>query len=92
MSLRADKYRQRAAEAKDRAAQAQNPSIKSASPCAGWFAEFAERGLKVDYRSVWNCPCREAEFQKKRGRQPPRRQDSCETAQPPPHHCTHHTE
>jgi hypothetical protein len=40
MSPRADRYRQRAAEAKDRAAQAQNPSINSAfeNVAAGWIA------------------------------------------------------
>jgi hypothetical protein len=47
MSLRADRYRQRAAEAKDRAAQASNPTIKNAfqDVAAGWvlLAEQAER-------------------------------------------------
>jgi hypothetical protein len=49
MSLRADKYRQRAAEAKDRAAQAQNPSIKSAfeNVAAGWVA-LAEQMERID--------------------------------------------
>jgi hypothetical protein len=46
MSLRADRYRQRAAEAKDRAAQASEPSIKRAfqDVAAGWIvlAEQAE--------------------------------------------------
>jgi transposase len=34
----------------------------------GLVAELGERGLKVDYRSVWGVgvrPCREAELQKK---------------------------
>jgi hypothetical protein len=49
MSLRADRYRQRAAEAKDRAAQAQNPSIKSAfeNVAAGWVA-LAEQMERID--------------------------------------------
>jgi transposase len=33
----------------------------------GLAAEFAERGLKVDYRSVGVCPRREAQLQKRRG-------------------------
>jgi hypothetical protein len=47
MSLRADRYRQRAAEAKDRVAQARDPSIRSAfeNVAAGWvvLAEQVER-------------------------------------------------
>jgi len=36
----------------------------------GLVAELAERGLKVDYRAVWNLrPRREAELQKNRGGQ-----------------------
>jgi hypothetical protein len=49
MSLRADRYRQRAAEAKDRAAQAQDPSIKSAfeNVAAGWVA-LADQVERID--------------------------------------------
>jgi hypothetical protein len=51
MSLRADRYRQRAAEAKDRAAQAQNPFIKSAfeNVAATWIAlaEQVERLVRT---------------------------------------------
>jgi hypothetical protein len=49
MSLRADRYRQRAAEAEDRAAQAQDPSIKSAfeNVAAGWIA-LAEQVERID--------------------------------------------
>jgi hypothetical protein len=49
MSLRADRYRQRAAEAKDRAAQAQDPSIKSAfeNVAAVWVA-LAEQVERID--------------------------------------------
>jgi hypothetical protein len=49
MSLRADRYRERAAEAKDRAAQARNPSIKSAfeNVAAGWIA-LAEQVDRID--------------------------------------------
>jgi hypothetical protein len=47
MSVRADRYRQRAAETKDRAAQARDPSIRSAfeNVAAGWvvLAEQVER-------------------------------------------------
>jgi hypothetical protein len=47
MSLRADRYRQRAADAENRAAQARDPSIKSAfeNVAAGWvaLAEQVER-------------------------------------------------
>ncbi len=36
----------------------------------GLVAEFAERGLKVDYRSVWNfVHAEKLSFKKKRGRQ-----------------------
>jgi hypothetical protein len=49
MPLRADRYRQRAAEAKDRAAQARNPSIKNAfeDVAAGWIA-LAEQAERID--------------------------------------------
>jgi hypothetical protein len=49
MSLRADRYRQRAAEAKDRATQAKDPSIKSAfeNVAAGWVA-LAEQVDRID--------------------------------------------
>jgi hypothetical protein len=49
MSLRADRYRQRAAEAKDRATQAKDPSIKSAfeNVAAGWIA-LAEQVGRID--------------------------------------------
>jgi hypothetical protein len=49
MSLRADAYRQRAADAKDRAAQARDPSIKSAfeNVAAGWVA-LAEQVERID--------------------------------------------
>jgi hypothetical protein len=49
MSLRADRYRQRAADAKDRAAQAKDPYIKSAfeNVAAGWLA-LAEQVERID--------------------------------------------
>jgi hypothetical protein len=51
MSLRADRYRQRAAEAKDRAAQTKEPSIKSAfeDVAAGWVA-LAEQVERIERR------------------------------------------
>jgi hypothetical protein len=49
MSLRADRYRQRAADAKDRAAHAKDLSIKSAfeNVAAGWIA-LAEQVERID--------------------------------------------
>ena len=49
MSLRADRYRQRAAEAENCAAQTSNPSIKSAFEhvAAGWVA-LAEQVERID--------------------------------------------
>jgi hypothetical protein len=47
MSLRADRYRERAAEAKDRAVQATNPSIKSA------FLEVANSWLLLAEQVEW---------------------------------------
>ena len=49
MSLRADAHRQKAADAKDRAAQARDPSIKSAfeNVAAGWVA-LAEQVEWID--------------------------------------------
>jgi hypothetical protein len=49
MSSRADMYRQRAADAKNRAAQARDPSIKSAfeNVAAGWVA-LAEQVERID--------------------------------------------
>jgi hypothetical protein len=49
MSLRADRYRQRAAEAKDRAAHTGEPSIKSAflDVAAGWIV-LAEQAEWID--------------------------------------------
>jgi hypothetical protein len=47
MSVRADVYRQKAADAKDRAAQAKNPSIKSA------FEEVANGWLLLAEQVEW---------------------------------------
>jgi hypothetical protein len=47
MSVRADVYRQKAADAKDRAAQAKNPSIKSA------FEEVAKGWLQLAEQVEW---------------------------------------
>jgi hypothetical protein len=49
MSLRADVYRLRAADARDRAAQARDPFIKSAfhNVAAGWVA-LAEQVERID--------------------------------------------
>ena len=49
MSLRADRYRQRADDAKHRASQAKDPSIKSAFEhvAAGWVA-LAEQVERID--------------------------------------------
>jgi len=47
MSVRADVYRQKAADAKDRAAQAKNPSIKSA------FEEVAKGWLYLAEQVEW---------------------------------------
>jgi hypothetical protein len=49
MSARADRYRQRAADAKNRAAQAKDLSIKSAFEhvAAGWVA-LAEQAERID--------------------------------------------
>jgi hypothetical protein len=47
MSLRADRYRERAAEAKDRAARARDPSLKSA------FEEVAKGWLLLAEKVEW---------------------------------------
>jgi hypothetical protein len=47
MSLRADRYRERAAEAKDRAARARDPSLKSA------FEEVAKGWLLLAEKAEW---------------------------------------
>jgi hypothetical protein len=47
MSLRADRYRERAAEAEDRAAQARGPSLKSA------FEEVAKGWLLLAEKVEW---------------------------------------
>jgi hypothetical protein len=49
MSLRADRYREKAAEAKDRAAQARELSIKTTfeDAAAGWIA-LAEQAEGID--------------------------------------------
>jgi hypothetical protein len=47
MSVRADVYRQKAAEAKERAAQAKNPSIKSG------FEEVANGWLLLAEQMEW---------------------------------------
>ena len=59
MSLRADRYRQRAEDAKHRAAQAKDPSIKSAFEhvAAGWVA-LAEQVERIDAEKF---PLREEE-------------------------------
>ena len=59
MSLRADRYRQRAEDAKHRAAQAKDPSIKSAFEhvAAGWIA-LAEQVERIDTEKF---PLREEE-------------------------------
>ena len=59
MSLRADRYRQRAEDAKHRAAQAKDPSIKSAFEhvAAGWVA-LAEQVERIDTEKF---PLREEE-------------------------------
>jgi hypothetical protein len=56
VSLRADRYRQRAAEPKDRATQAKDPSIKSAfeNVVAGWVA-LSEQVERIDREKSSVC-------------------------------------
>src|SRR5713226_3186983 len=45
-----------------------NGRRRRTSPCAGWLVELAERGLKVNYRTVWSfVHAEKLSFKKNRG-------------------------